>query len=319
MLSNMFLTVSQPKQSQISFQMDTTRGNVLNFFLQAITLLREQGRISSANHYVQTMHSLQTYQGHDNLCFTDITSSFIIGYEAWMKTRRLCRNTTSFYMRTLRAVYNQAVREGLTADVQPFRGVYTGIDKTSKRALDLADLKRIKSLDLSHNPRLDFARDLFLLAFYLRGISFIDLAFLRKSDLQNGYITYCRRKTSRPLSIRWEAEMQQLLDKHPVSQTGYLLPIIKEENGSEYKQYRNQAQSINRQLKEIAKLLQLSMPLTMYVARHSWASIARSQDIPIAVISEAMGHDSEQTTQIYLNSILIDRIDEANSSILHLL
>lgn len=236
-----------------------------------------------------------------------------------MKKQRLCRNTTSFYMRTLRAIYNQAVREGVTADVHPFCGVYTGIDKTTKRALSIADLQRIKSLDLSMHPRLDFARDLFLLAFYLRGISFIDLAFLRKADLQQGYLTYCRRKTSRPLSIRWEAEMQQLIDKHPASHTRYLLPIIGEEDGSEYQQYRNQEQCINRRLKEITKLLRLSMPLTMYVARHSWASIARLQDIPIAVISEAMGHDSEQTTQIYLNSILVDRIDEANSSIIHLL
>lgn len=236
-----------------------------------------------------------------------------------MKTRQLCRNTTSFYMRTLRAIYNQAVCEGLTADVQPFRKVYTGIDKTTKRALSIAALKRIKSLDLSKNPRLNFARNLFLLSFYLRGISFIDLAFLRKSDLQDGYLTYCRRKTSRLLSIRWEAEMQQIVDKLPASQTHYLLPIIGEENEMEHKQYRNQKQCINRRLKVIAELSQLSMPLTMYVARHSWASIARSQDIPIAVISEAMGHDSKQTTQIYLSSIQIDRIDEANSSIIRLL
>lgn len=299
--------------------MNKTNENVFDYIRDHISHLRAQGRTATADHCQQALCSLKKFSGKEELLFKEITSFLITNYEAWMKTRRLCRNTSSFYMRTLRAVYNQAVREGLAADVQPFRGVYTGIDKTSKRALGLADLKRIKSLDLSHNPRLDFARDLFLLAFYLRGISFIDLAFLRKSDLQNGYITYCRRKTSRPLSIRWEAEMQQLLDKHPVSQTGYLLPIIKEENGSEYKQYRNQAQCINRRLKVIAGLLKLSLPLTLYVARHSWASIARSQNIPIAVISEAMGHDSEQTTLIYLNSILIDRIDEANRSIMHLL
>ena len=299
--------------------MNKTNENVFDYIRDHISHLRAQCRTATADHCQQALCSLKKFSGKEELLFKEITSFLITNYEAWLKARRLCRNTTSFYMRTLRTVYNQAVREGLTVDVQPFRRVYTGIDKTVKRALSVAELKRIKSLDLSLHPRLDFARDLFLLAFYLRGISFIDLAFLRKADLQDGYITYCRRKTGRPLSIRWETEMQQLLDKHPASQTRYLLPIIREENGLEHKQYRNQEQCINRRLKVIAKLLRLSMPLTLYVARHSWASIARSQDIPIAVISEAMGHDSEQTTQIYLNSILMDRIDEANSSIMHLL
>ena len=95
-----------------------------------------------------------------------------------------------------------------------------------KRALPLPVIKKIKALDLSHAPSVEFARDMFLMSFYLRGMSFIDMAFLKKSDLKYGSITYRRRKTGQRLVIAWTAEMQQLLDKYPENETEYLLPII---------------------------------------------------------------------------------------------
>ena len=237
-------------------------------------------------------------------------------YEAWMRMRRLCRNTTSFYMRILRTLYNQAVSEGLAREVNPFRNVYTGIDKTAKRAVTLQEIRRIKELDLSGEKGLEFARDIFLLSFCLRGMSFVDLAYLRKTDLSNGFVTYNRRKTGRQLTIRWERHMQLLLDKYNSPDTRYLLPIIVREDGTEERQYRNRMLLINRRLKKVAALAGVHMPLTLYVARHSWASIANAKNIPISVISGAMGHDSESTTQIYLASIQTNTIDEANQSIL---
>lgn len=241
------------------------------------------------------------------------------GYEAWLRKRGVSFNTISFYTRILRAVYNRAVEEGIIENRRPFRHVYTGIEKTVKRALPLAVIRRIKLLDLSQTPALDFARDIFMLSFYLRGMSFIDMAFLGKMSLKNGYITYRRRKTGQLLTIEWTKEMQSILDKYPVNESDYLLPIIKVPCKNERSAYKNVGYNINHNLKTIAGMVGVSMPLTLYVARHSWASAAKAKGIPVSVISEGMGHDSEATTQIYLASLDTSVVDKANSLIIRCL
>ena len=177
-------------------------------------------------------------------------------------------------------------------------------------------MKRIKSLDLSLFPKMDYARDMFLLSFFLRGMSFIDMAFLRKSDLKYGYVTYRRRKTGQTLRIAWTKDMQTILDKYPENPTQDLLPILTKNSINERHAYRNTGYNINRQLKKIAAEAGVNIPLSLYCARHSWASAAKAKGIPISVISEGMGHDSETTTQIYLASLETSVIDKANSLIL---
>lgn len=237
-------------------------------------------------------------------------------YEAWHKLRGNSPNTISFYTRILRAVYHRAIEDGIIEDRNPFRHVYTGVDKTVKRAIPLVYVKKIKALDLSLSLPLDYARDMFLMSFYLRGMSFIDMTFLRKADLKNGYVVYRRRKTGQRLTIEWTQEMQVILDKYQENPTQYLLPIIKTVGINERCAYRNIGYNINRSLKKIARMVGISIPLTMYVARHSWASAAKAKGIPISVISEGMGHDSEATTQIYLASLDTSIVDKANSLIL---
>ena len=207
----------------------------------------------------------------------------------------------------------------ITSSSVDVSSVYTGVEKTLKRAISLNDLKRIKGLDLSLKPNLDFARDMFLFCFYTRGMSFIDMAYLRKKDLQNGILSYRRRKTGQQLFIKWERCMQEIVDKYPINETEYLLPIITKRNKDYRKQYTNELHRVNHLLKKIGKQLDLSIPLTMYVGRHSWASIAKSRNVPISVISEGMGHDSENTTQIYLASLDTSVVDRANKKILDLL
>ena len=219
-------------------------------------------------------------------------------------------------MRILRAVYNRAVEQELIEQRNPFRRVYTGVDKTQKRALPMSVIKKIHALDLGLNPALDYARDMFMMSFFLRGMSFIDMAFLRKTDLQNGSITYRRRKTNQKLTIGWTREMQTLVDKYPENPTQYILPIIQKEGIDERLRYRSAGYNINRSLKKIAKLVNVNIPLTLYCARHSWASAAKAKGIPLSVISEGMGHDSETTTQIYLASLETSVVDDANSLIL---
>jgi integrase len=220
-------------------------------------------------------------------------------------------------MRILRAVYNRAVEKELTENRHPFKHVYTGIEKTVKRAIPLKNIKQIKNLELPIKSALDFARDIFLFSFYTRGMSFIDIAFLKNKDLANGILSYRRRKTGQQLFIRWEKCMQDILDKYKENDDSpYMLPIITITDADERAQYKNMLYRTNKALKKIARMAEIPVPLTMYVARHSWASAARSKNIPISVISEGMGHDSEKTTQIYLASLDTAVVDRANRIIL---
>ena len=219
----------------------------------------------------------------------------------------------------IRDRYNRALEKELVEQRNPFRHVYTGVDKTVKRAIPLSAIKRMKNLDLSLQPNLEFARDMFLFSFYTRGMSFIDMAHLKKKDLQNGFLSYRRRKTGQRMVIRWEKCMQEIVDKYPINETEYLLPIITKWDEDYRKQYANELHRVNHLLKKIGKQLDLPIPLTMYVGRHSWASIAKSRNVPISVISEGMGHDSESTTQIYLASLDTTVVDKANKKILDLL
>jgi integrase len=239
-------------------------------------------------------------------------------YEAYLKARGVSMNTISFYMRNLRAVYNRAVEKELTPQIYPFRHVYTGVEKTVKRAVPIKTIKALKEQDLSLKPILDYARDMFLFSFYTRGMSFIDMSYLKKKDLKNGFLTYRRKKTGQLLTIKWEKCMEEIIDKYPKNETIYLLPIITKP-GKERKQYNNALHLVNYHLKELSTILKLQRPLTMYVARHSWASAAKFKNIPLSVISEGMGHDSEATTRIYLASLETSVVDKANKMILGLL
>ena len=284
-----------------------------------IARLKRLGKIRTSETYTAALRSFSGFMNDKEVLFDQLNADLIAEYEAYLKGRGNSPNTVSFYMRILKAVYNRAVEDGLTEQRHPFKSVYTGVEKTLKRAISLNDLKHIKGLDLSLKPNLDFARDMFLFCFYTRGMSFIDMAYLRKKDLQNGILSYRRRKTGQQLFIKWERCMQEIVDKYPINETEYLLPIITKRDEDYRKQYTNELHRVNHLLKKIGKQLDLPILLTMYVGRHSWASIAKSRNVPISVISEGMGHDSENTTQIYLASLDTSVVDKANKKILDLL
>ena len=284
-----------------------------------IARLKRLGKIRTSETYTAALRSFSGFMNDKEVLFDQLNADLIAEYEAYLKGRGNSPNTVSFYMRILKAVYNRAVEDGLTEQRHPFKSVYTGVEKTLKRAISLNDLKHIKGLDLSLKPNLDFARDMFLFCFYTRGMSFIDMAYLRKKDLQNGILSYRRRKTGQQLFIKWERCMQEIVDKYPINETEYLLPIITKRDEDYRKQYTNELHRVNHLLKKIGKQLDLPILLTMYVGRHSWASIAKSLNVPISVISEGMGHDSENTTQIYLASLDTSVVDKANKKILDLL
>ena len=286
------------------------------FVQSIISQLQKNGQCCTARNYLSAYNSFKRFHKDDDLLLDRIDSQMIRSYEAWLKVQGLCRNTSSFYMRILRAVYNRAVERGLVADQHPFRAVYTGVDKTCKRAVGVDVVKTIRRLSFPH-PSLRFARDMFILSFSLRGISFVDLAKLRKSDIRGGYLHYTRSKTRQSLSVKWEPIMQEMVERYQsaTADSEYLFPILRS-GAANNKAYHNAQMRIGYHLKRIARTIGLTENLTLYVARHSWASIARDSHVPMSVISEALGHDSEQTTQIYLQSIQASEVDKANAQIL---
>lgn len=302
------------------FKRHATEYGLLNFMDGLIKKLKRNGKVRTSETYTAARNSFRRFlcEGHkpNDILLDCLNSEIMEEYEAWLRQRGVSPNTISFYTRILRAVYNRAVENEIIENRYPFKHVYTGIEKTMKRALPLSVIKAIKELDLSMNPSHDFARDMFIMSFMLRGMSFIDMAFLRKSDLSNGYITYRRRKTGQQLIIRWTQDMQMILDKYPMNRTEYLLPIIRDNVADERNSYRNAGYNINYNLKRISQKLGVSIPLTLYVARHSWASAAKSKGVPLSIISEGLGHDSEMTTRIYLTSLDTSVVDEVNSLIL---
>lgn len=293
-----------------------TMDSVFNFIRRQIHHKEQIGKVRSSETYRSMLNSFTCFRKGVDLTFDMMDGALMELYEAWMRKCGLTRNSTSFYMRILRTNYKLAVEKGLTPDRHPFRNVYCGIDKTVKRSLPFSEIKRINGLDLSRKPGMDFARDMFMFSFCTRGMSFIDMAYLKKADLNNGCLTYRRKKTGQLMMIEWTKQMQDIIDKYKSSGTSYLLPIITREDGSERRQYQNQMRKINRLLKDIANRAGLPLSLSMYYARHSWATIARGRDVPLAVISEGLGHDSETTTQIYLDSIKSSEVDKVNRMIL---
>jgi len=299
------------------FQSLVSRLSFFNFMESVIVRLKQDGKVRTSETYRSALNSFSRFRNGEDVMLDALGQGLMESYEAHLQAKGLVPNSTSFHMRILRAVYNRACEQGvITATADPFSHVYTGVEKTAKRAVDIGTIRRIKNWDLSMDKSADYARDLFMLSFYMRGMSFIDLAYLKKTDRVDGIVTYRRRKTGQKLTIRWTSEMQAILDKYPENETEYLFPVITSMTAGSRNQYKNCHYMVNKNLKTVAQKVGLQMPLTTYVARHSWASIAQSKGISLSVISEGLGHDNEQTTRIYLASLDTTAVDRANDIIL---
>lgn len=301
------------------FALRQTQQSFFLFMESVIIRLKELDKHRTSETYTSALNSFRRFKKGEDVVLDGFDSDLMESYQSYLRKKGLIPNSISFHMRILRAVYNRALEKGLTEDRRPFRHVYTGVDKTTKRALDVKTIKSIKEVDLGMCHGAEFARDMFLLSFFLRGMSFVDMAYLKKTDLSNGQITYRRRKTGQQMTVKWTSEMQEILDKYPQNDTEYLFPIITSPTSTPYRQYRSRQYQINTGLKTVAERIGLHVPLTMYCSRHSWASIAKAKGIPLGVISDGLGHDSELTTQIYLSTLDTSAVDKANELILKLL
>jgi site-specific recombinase XerD len=288
---------------------------LFNFMQQVIDRERQLGKERTAETYLAALNSFRKFREGKDVMLDEIDGEMMETYQAWMKSNGLAANTISFYMRRMRATINRAIRKNIISDKRLFQNVFTGNDKTVKRALPTTIIRQIREADLSAQPKLEFARDMFMLSFYLRGIAFVDMAYLRKTDLQNGVLTYHRRKTGQRITIKWTKKMQDIVDKYQDNATQYLLPIINSDANTR-KAYLNAAHRINTQLKKLGEVLNISTPLTFYRARHCWATVARNEGIALSVISEGLGHNNERTTEIYLASLDTAVLDAANDRII---
>ena len=276
------------------------------------------GREGTAKTYREAGASFARFRDGQDLPIELLDADTMAMYEDWLKRGGLKRNSSSCYLRTLRTIYRKAVDMGLTADRNIFRHVYTGFAKTTKRAVPLETIRAIRGLHLPNGSPLDFARDLFLLSLYLQGMSFVDMAYLRKSDIRCGLLQYERKKTGQSLAVGWEKPMQDIVGKykHLTEGSPYLLPIIRRADGTERKQYERMEHNVNRNLKKIGHLAGARIPLTTYVARHTWASGMRDMGCDLSVVSMGLGHESLATTQIYLSSIDTATVAKANRKML---
>lgn len=289
-------------------------GSFFNFFQLQTTRMSEIEKVRTSETYRATFGKFKVFRKGEDLSPTQICSEMMEDFQAFLKSQNLSMNTISFYIRIVRAVYNKAVEQGMTINRDPFRRVYTGHDKTNKRALNTDEVRRIRHISLSNSGE-RFARDMFLFSFYTRGMAFVDMAYLKKKDLHDGVLTYKRHKTGQKLSIRWEPVMQEIVNRY-VSHNKYMLPIIHTADNKERNQYRNIQNRVNKLLKTVATKSNVTQNLSMYWARHSWATIAREHKLPVSVISHGLGHANERTTEIYLKSIDISVVDTCNQEII---
>jgi len=290
---------------------------VLDFMQNQIRLLRNANRLGTALNYEKTMKNFAEFLGSVNLPFSAMTEQLIAEYNAFLVQRGMVRNSISFYMRIMRAVYNKAVRQKLVEQSHPFTEVYTGIDRTRKRAVSESVISQLYKLKLAEGTPLALARDIFIFSYCTRGMAFVDIAYLKKDNIQNGVICYARRKTGQLLSVRIEPSIQRIIDRYSSALSPYVFPILTStETKQAYEEYQVAINNHNRLLRRLSKMLPAGCKLTSYTSRHSWATAARNHNVPISVISAGMGHTSEQTTQIYLTMLENSVIDDANQGLI---
>lgn len=296
---------------------------LLKYINTQIKWKKEIGKEGIGAAYYSTRQSLSKYLGDRDIRMSQVNPQFVAHYIGFLKHEGVGENTVSFYIRNFRTCYNLAVKEGMVSrGAYPFDNIRTKPCRTVKRALSREDMSRLLNLPLSGNSVLQFARDLFLFSFYTQGMSFVDIAFLKQKHIRGELICYSRHKSKQLINIGITPQIQELLNRYGLNREtsgkeSYIFPIINSDDTSknqtsEYRQYRTALARINRALKKIAGDLDICIPLTTYVARHTWATLARDNGVPISTISAGLGHTTEGMTNIYLKELDINYLKQVN-------
>lgn len=300
------------------YDQDQSDKYLITYTERLIDRKKALGKMGTAQGFLSTLRSLIRFMGSRLVEFADVDCRFIREYEEFLVSTNVTQNTVNFYMRNLRTICNAAAADGIDmGESMAFRKIHIRITKTVKRALKQDVIERISLIDLADSVELDKARDLFMFSFYTRGMSFVDIVYLRHVDIMDGVIYYRRRKTGQYLEVAMTEPLRRIVNKYPTDPTDVLPFINESDQPTMYKKYQATYGRIYRGLRVLQKRLNLASPLTTYVARHSWATIAKEQGASTAVISEGLGHSSENTTRIYLKEFdrsVIDKVNERISS-----
>jgi len=289
-----------------------------------VNRLTKASKFGTAQAYFYAAVSFRKFLGGKDIGINKINSELIRNYENYLKAEHKSKNTISCYMRSLRAAYNQAIMEKVLiveeSKSKPFSGTFTGNAKTSKRAAGEEDISKLAALVLDPAHSIAFSRDLFLFCFFTQGMSYVDAANLKKENIRNGFIRYNRKKTDQLITIQLENCMKTIIKRYASHKSDYIFPILRQyQDCDEYTKWRKTVESLaihNRNLNKLAKLAGIEKHLTSYVARHSWASIASQEGVPLSTISRGMGHESEKTTRIYISQLDSSDVGRANHKIL---
>lgn len=261
-----------------------------------------EGSYSRSANYLTAMRSFTSAVGDINI--KDVTKDIVLEYQRYLREKKIKQNTLSCYNRTLRAIYNRAVEEGLVKDRKPFAEAFTGRVKTAKRSLQEDFMAKLRRLELNGNLQLEYTRDFFIFAFYALGMPFVDVAYLRKSQIDGNMLVYDRHKTGRNIRVPLTEEAIDIIKKYDDASSPYVFPILNTVvEPDAYNEYCTRLNSYNRYLKKLAKAAGIAASLTSYTSRHSWASIAYKSDVPLHVISQALGHARPDTTMTYIREL----------------
>lgn len=296
------------------------RNDMGNFFIYAgckITEMRNAGKNGTAANYSSAVNAFERYTGSRAMPLNDITKKTVEGFADFQRQQGNSPNTIVFYVKQLRAIYNKADDDGFIHSAsRPFHRIKLKGSRTPKRAVSKKEIDRIAGLDLEgHHEHRKLARDLFRFSLLTRGMAFVDMCYLKKENVRGDMLVYRRRKTDQLLQIKIEPALRALLRKYGEKDSPYLLPMLRSDDS--YKGYRYIQRRLNKRIRELGGLLGFDFPLTFYVARHTWATLAHEKGIPVSVISEGMGHTSEKTTHIYLAGLNHRVIDKANKTVMN--
>ncbi len=291
--------------------------NRLERILDAVIQNLEHSRSKSTiDNYRTAVRSFLSFlsQTKQEISLRSVNANLMKGYQHWLLQKSVRLNTISCYMRSLRKLFHEAKLKDCDAC---FKNVFTGNEQTEKRALDTEQIQSLKNLRLTMGSFLRMARDLFLFSFYAQGMPFVDLAFLRKSNIRNGYIVYSRHKNGQTIRIKIERQMQDIINMYARKESPYLFPILSvTDPNAAMREYETKLRYYNNTLKKLARMAGLTS-FSSYQVRHSWASLAFSSNIELSVISKGLGHTNPQTTLIYIREIDDNRVSDANRMLIN--
>ena len=291
--------------------------DVVGGMLAYIAHLREVGRYSTAKSYLDALRSFKCFCGMEEIPYAYIDKERLLLYQAWLSKRGCMRNTVSTYMRRIRHIYNLAVEAGEVSYIPNlFKGVFTGVESKRKKALPREMLERMFNAPLG-DPSLRRVQLTVRLMFAFSGIAFVDLTHLKWENIRDGILQYHRQKSGSLIQLEIPSGALRLLDELSActaKESLYLFPFLSGTRTGEaaYKEYNRTLSRFNRDLKLLARSTGVTLPVTSYTIRHSFASFLKEQDVSIEVISELLGHKSIKTTQIYLKSFSLERLSTVN-------